>query len=144
MIVVDASIALKWVVNEPDSDLAEAVKVEALAAPDLWLAEAAKALWAAARRGRLRPDEPAAMIERLSAAPIEDVPLRALAASALRIARMLDHAAYDCFYLALALARDTHVVTADRRFVAAADARAETKGRVRPLVPAPGLTPPAA
>ena len=35
MIVVDASVALKWVLTEPDSDVAIALRNEELIAPDL-------------------------------------------------------------------------------------------------------------
>jgi hypothetical protein len=51
VIVVDASVALKWVLTEPDSDVAIALRNEELIAPDLWLAEAANGLW---RHVRLR------------------------------------------------------------------------------------------
>ena len=43
-------------------------------------------------------------------------PIAALAARALAIAEELRHPAYDCFYLALAEAKDARLVTADRRF----------------------------
>ena len=42
--------------------------------------------------------------------------MRGLAPSAARLAIDLDHPAYDCFYLALALQEQYPVVTADRRF----------------------------
>jgi predicted nucleic acid-binding protein len=44
----------------------------------------------------------------------------------------IGHPVYDCLYLALALQRGTHVVTADRRFAAVAT-RPELAGRVRLL-----------
>ena len=63
-------------------------------------------------------------------------PMAALAPRALEIARVLDHPAYDCFYLALAEAEDTHLLTADevllRRVAGTPWAR-----RVRPLVSRP-------
>jgi predicted nucleic acid-binding protein len=34
----------------------------------------------------------------------------------MRIALELEQPVYDCFYLAAAMQKDTHVVTADRRF----------------------------
>jgi predicted nucleic acid-binding protein len=43
-------------------------------------------------------------------------PLATLAGRALAIAAELRHPAYDCFYLALAEAKDARLVTADRRF----------------------------
>ena len=44
-VVIDASVALKWVFDEPDSEAAEALRNEELIAPALWLAEAGNALW---------------------------------------------------------------------------------------------------
>jgi predicted nucleic acid-binding protein len=44
--IIDASVAVKWVAEEEDSDAATAWLAEALGAPELWLAEAANALWA--------------------------------------------------------------------------------------------------
>ena len=44
-VVVDASVALKWVFDEPESEAAVALRDEELVAPALWLAEAANALW---------------------------------------------------------------------------------------------------
>jgi len=42
--------------------------------------------------------------------------MRELAASAARLATDLDHPAYDCFYLALAVQQQYPLVTADKRF----------------------------
>lgn len=58
-LVVDASVALKWVLQEPDSDLAEALARtdETLLVPDFWLAEATNVLWLQVRRRLLTPDE---------------------------------------------------------------------------------------
>lgn len=42
-IVVDASVAVKWVLNEPCTEAALALRNEELIAPALWLAEAANA-----------------------------------------------------------------------------------------------------
>jgi predicted nucleic acid-binding protein len=141
MIVVDASVAVKWLVPEADSTAAEHLAGQPLCAPDLLLAEIVNALWAMRRRGRLAAVEATSSFARLARVSIDLVPAATLADDALALSCRLDHPAYDCFYLALAIERGTHVVTADRRFVAAADAHAETKGRVRALG---AVTPPAA
>jgi len=47
----------------------------------------------------------------------ELVPLAGLSRRAAAIALALDHPVYDCFYLALAEARDAPMVTADRRLL---------------------------
>ena len=52
-IVIDASVALKWVLNEPETGAALALRAEQLIAPALWLAEAANALWRHVRLGEI-------------------------------------------------------------------------------------------
>jgi predicted nucleic acid-binding protein len=51
-LVVDASVGLKWVVQEADSNLAERLaRSEAdLLVPDFWLNEACNVLWLQVRR----------------------------------------------------------------------------------------------
>ncbi len=134
MIIVDASVAVKWVVSEPGS--AEAVALlerERLGAPALWLSEAANALWAKAIRGQLTPDEARGQAADLADAPVVSIGLPGLLPVAMRLALDLKHPIYDCFYLSAALQRDTYVVTADRRFVGKAIADPDLTGRVRPL-----------
>jgi predicted nucleic acid-binding protein len=53
--------------------------------------------------------------------------------AACRLAIDLNHPAYDCFYLAMAIAEDIPLVTADRRFLTACMASPHA-GRVRALV----------
>lgn len=56
-VAVDASIALKWVIEEDGSEEAGALLLEeTLAAPDLLMIECANVLWAKARRGALTRD----------------------------------------------------------------------------------------
>ena len=91
--VVDASIVVKWLVQEQWSDEASRL-LEAqatLIAPELLFAEACSALWAAHRRGDIGPQDLADAIDALRAAPI-GVPFstRELAASATRLAVDLD------------------------------------------------------
>ena len=44
-VVIDASVALKWVLPEDGSAAAMAMRAQSLAAPSHWLIEAANALW---------------------------------------------------------------------------------------------------
>ncbi|MBV9552234.1 MAG: type II toxin-antitoxin system VapC family toxin [Alphaproteobacteria bacterium] len=53
MIVVDASVALKWVLDEPGSEAAGELRSETIIAPDFWIIEAANALWRSAKVGQL-------------------------------------------------------------------------------------------
>ncbi len=57
-LVVDASIAIKWVVEEEGTPQALALRKSArLIAPDLLVAECANILWKKARRGELSSEE---------------------------------------------------------------------------------------
>jgi predicted nucleic acid-binding protein len=131
-IVVDASVALKWVLDEPGSEAAAALRQEELIAPVLWLAEAANALWRGVRIGQLKTEEADNLLSELIVAPVVSFAMAPHLNRALRIATEMGHPIYDCIYLALALHHDTHVITADRRFAAIAD-RPEMPGRVRLL-----------
>lgn len=117
--VVDASVAVKWLVTEPFSDQAiRLLDAElTLVAPELFFAEAANALWALCRRGDIDKTDFAEAIDVLKSAPVA-VPasMRQLTASASRLAIDLGHPVYDCFYLALGMQEHFPVVTADRRF----------------------------
>lgn len=118
-VVVDASVALKWVLDEPGSDAASALRRERLIAPAVWLAEAANVLWRRVRIGDITPDEATARLGELRGAPLASLPIEPVLDRALELAIEIGHPVYDCLYVALALRHDTYVVTADRRFAAA-------------------------
>jgi predicted nucleic acid-binding protein len=117
--VIDASVAVKWLVAETFSEeAARLLDVEVTRiAPELLFAEAANALWAMYQRGDIGREDVAEAIDVLKTAPVA-IPcsMRQLAASAGRLAVDLDHPVYDCFYLALAIQEQHPVVTADQRF----------------------------
>jgi predicted nucleic acid-binding protein len=127
-IVIDASVALKWVIDEPQSEAAVALRDHELIAPALWLAEAANALWRHARIGDISDDEAAAHFAELLKAPVASLPIEPYLERALKLALEIGHPVYDCIYLALALHHRTHVVTADHRFASAASTPAFAGG----------------
>ena len=117
-LVVDASVVIKWVVQEEGSDAAvRLIGGPSLIAPDLLIPECANILWKKVRRKELTRDEAMLAAELLMRSDIELVPTRALMPAALKLAIDLGHAAYDCTYLALAMERDVLFVTADGKFV---------------------------
>ncbi|MBI3512743.1 MAG: type II toxin-antitoxin system VapC family toxin [Proteobacteria bacterium] len=134
-IVVDASVALKWVLDEPGRDAADALLDDELIAPVLWLVEAANALWRRSVLGELTADEARERLFELANAPVASLAVEPHLPAALTLATELAHPVYDCLYLALALHHETHVVTADRRFRDVAETLPKTAGRVRLLVP---------
>ena len=116
MIIVDASVAVKWVVSESGSTEAAALLDRGrLGAPTLWLSEASNALWAKVMRQQLTAEEARGQAAELADAPIVPIALPGLLPLAIRLALELAHPIYDCFYLSAAIQKDTHVVTADRR-----------------------------
>ncbi|MBU3032254.1 type II toxin-antitoxin system VapC family toxin [Paracoccus sp. XHP0099] len=132
---MDASTALKWVLQEDGSEMAAALlDGRPLYAPALIFTEVANALWSAVRRQRLLAAEAADALDLIARAPLrQGVEDAALAPRALQLSLLLDHPVYDCTYLALAIRREVPVVTADRRFVRAAAAVPEAAPFVRLL-----------
>jgi predicted nucleic acid-binding protein len=121
-LVVDASVAVKWLVTEDLSESAAQLldAGHVLIAPELMFVEAANALWAMGRRGDLTSSDIEQALDTLMLAPVTvTTPLPALLPSALRLATDLAHPVYDCCYLALGVRNNARVVTADRRFLSA-------------------------
>jgi len=116
--VIDASVAIKWMVEEEGTPEALALLRHAkLRAPDFLLAECANVLWKKVRRHEFTSGEALVAARLLESSEIELVSARPLLREAMRIAIELKHPAYDCLYLALALAHDATLVTADYRFL---------------------------
>ncbi len=132
-LVVDASVVLKWVVEEEGSTAAAALRASPLAAPELLLEECANVLWVKQRRGELTSDEARERLRLLFEAPVQLVPSVGLLNRALELAIQLDQTVYDCIYLALALHLDGQLVTADRRLAEARRRDPDLTGRVRLL-----------
>jgi predicted nucleic acid-binding protein len=118
--VVDASVAIKWILPEAGSDAAAALQGDELLAPAWWLAEAANALWKRAARGVITAAEAARLLSKLRNAPVAAIPVEPDVDAALALAIELRHPIYDCIYLALAIREKAVLVTADSRFFRAA------------------------
>ncbi len=117
--VIDASVAVQWLVDEEFSSQALQLLFgeSSLIAPDLIFAEVANALWKMQRRREIEVEQMEKAINTLRFCPLLiTTSMQELSASAIRIAAELDHAVYDCYYLALAIRSKCTVVTADKRF----------------------------
>ena len=116
--VVDASVALKWVIEEAHSDRAILLLTyEALHAPDHWQAEAVNVLWAKLVRGDLSVADAEERMDVLARSPIVGAPISRLMASAFSIAAASRVTIYDSLYAALAQRLEVPLVTADRKLV---------------------------
>lgn len=119
-LVIDASVALKWVLAEDESEAAQRLVADhALAAPDLLMIECANVLWAKARRGALTRELARDALNAIEATPIRLLPTASYVTAAQAIAFHLDQTVYDSVYLAAALAEHAMMMTADQAFAAA-------------------------
>jgi len=118
MLVIDASVAVLWTLDQRGSDRAAALRKEdRLIAPSLIVAEIGNAVWKAVRRGDLPADEARAAVE-IALGPLGDMmPAEELHIRALELAIELNHPIYDCFYLALAERERAPLITADKRLL---------------------------
>lgn len=121
-IVVDASIAVKWVLPEADSERAAAIRTtdDDLIGPSLAYAEIGSAIWRAVLRGDVAAKEAREHLRIAVAHYQRTVPLEELAEKAIELATQLRHPIYDCFYLALAERAHAPLATADEAMIAAA------------------------
>lgn len=139
-LVIDASVAIKWVREEVHSAWARSLPRAGVTmlAPSFLLTECANVLWRVVRRREITGPEGDVIFRQLLQTPVElVVPDHALHRAAFSLATRLDHPVYDCLYLALALSRGAALATADARF-------ARTLRRAGALPEALILTPPEA
>lgn len=116
-LVVDASVALKWVLLEEDRDRAIALLTEdELIAPDLLHIECANTLTMRVRRGLISSTDAVDALQVILTAPVLIRPSASLVAKAHALSVELSRTAYDSLYLALAVAEGAILVTADAKF----------------------------
>jgi predicted nucleic acid-binding protein len=120
VLVVDASVAVKWYL--PEIHEAEAKRVldprYALHVPDLFFSEFGNIVWKKALLKReLAVDEATEIVARVLTVPMRAHSSATVLASALGIALATRRTVYDCTYLALAIAVDGWLITADEAFV---------------------------
>ncbi len=133
-LVVDASVAAKWFLeeDEPDVELARQLRRACLAgktelhAPALISCEVGHLLLSASRRkpARLEEARAVACIRRFFALPIHiHPPSEGEAVEAMRMAILFSKSFYDMTYLCLAAVLDCKLCTADERAATSTDSR---------------------
>lgn len=134
-VVVDASVAAKWFIQEPETSFADALRAQgSVIAPDLIIAEVMNVVWKNNRLGRFSLDQARRVAGTLGSAFTELIPCTRLTQDALKIAIALDHPIYDAFYIAGAELADVELITADGTLLRKIRGTKFAK-RVRPLVP---------
>lgn len=116
--VVDASVGIKWFVPEIYSESARHLLsgTHQLLVPDLFFPEITNVLWKRVRRGEDSPTSARATLADVQKVPLQVYASRALMPAALDLAMETNRTAYDSLYLALAIATQCRLVTADLKF----------------------------
>ncbi len=124
LIVLDASVAVKWFLPEG----VETLKTQALAllgryvkhgiqiiVPDLFWVESASVLWKAIRRGNFPKASADAALATLTRYDFPTFPTVDLLTKAFEIATTYERTVYDSLYVALAVQSNAQLITADER-----------------------------
>lgn len=121
ILVIDASVAIKWFVEEPLRPQARSLLADRheFIAPDLLIPEVANIIWKKVTRGEVEGDQARSIIRAIALPPfistlVESVSLRE---RALVLAMQWKHPVYDCFYAACAEVVSAPLVSADERFL---------------------------
>ncbi|MFN3649267.1 MAG: type II toxin-antitoxin system VapC family toxin [Armatimonadota bacterium] len=122
-VIPDSSVAVKWVLPEPDSQQAREL-LEAytrgeleLTVPDLAFAEVGNILWKRSRFHGLSAADALAAVAAFSALSIPSVANRELLDDAVPLALTHQISVYDALFIALAQRLGGTLVTADERLV---------------------------
>ena len=122
--LVDASVALKWVLEEEHTDLAQAlIGHSKVTAPDFILLECANVLTRQVRRGEMDATDAADRHQLIELSIPRFIPLRPHLREAQRLSLLLRHSAYDCLYLATAMSEGLTLITADEKFATLVETR---------------------
>lgn len=116
-LIVDASAAIKWYVNEEHAEAARRLQDETfdLHVPDLFFPEIGNILWKKVRRGNVDATAARAIVKALAVFPMTTHPSGPLWEAAFEIALQTDRTVYDSLYVALAVSLDARLVTADQK-----------------------------
>lgn len=121
-LVVDASVACKWILAEADSELARPLleSDEQLIAPVIILAEIANVLRRCIRLGEIGEAQARYGMASVRVEIDHLEPLEGLVDAAFDLSIRMNHPVYDCLYLALARQQGCKMITADKQLAARA------------------------
>ena len=116
-LVIDASVAIKWFVEEDLSEKALRLfeRREPFCAPDLIVPEVTNIAWKKAIRGEIAEEQALEIAKAVQGETLVIYPSVLLNDRALEIALALNHPVYDCLYIACAEAVGGVLITADQK-----------------------------
>lgn len=117
VLVVDASVGLKWFLPEAHAAAANQLRGPTceLHVPGLFDVEIGNILWKKMRRAELTRAEADAILKQLPLVPLTRHADAAMIPAALGLAEKTGRTVYECLYLALAVRLAGQLVTADER-----------------------------
>jgi len=118
LVVIDASVAVKWLIEEVDTNSSLALHGEAFVriAPDYLILECTNAVAKKTKHGDMSKQQARELVNGLESLPISLIPSNQIRTAALELAIELKQSIYDCLYLALAVYNNCQLVTADKNF----------------------------
>ena len=121
ILVVDASVVIKWFVEEPLRPQARSLLADRheFVAPDLMVAEVTNIAWKKTIRGEIQIDQAHSIVRSIVLPPFMStfVESTALRERAFTLALQWKHPVYDCFYAACAEALSAPLISADEKFL---------------------------
>jgi predicted nucleic acid-binding protein len=121
ILVVDASVAIKWFVQETLRPQARRLLADRheFVEPDLLVSEVANIAWKKTIRGEIQPDQARSIVRSIALPPFVStfVESSVLRERALALALQWNHPVYDCFYAACAEAIAAPLISGDERFL---------------------------
>ena len=117
-ISIDASVAVKAIVEEQFSDSARSILAthDLVLAPAHAYAEIAEVIYRKFSAGLIEERQVVLALERLPKI-LTLIPLDTIIVDAFNIAKDIHHSVYDCLYVAAALKHGTELITADAKLV---------------------------
>lgn len=121
MIVIDTSVAVKWVVPENGIGVEAGTRAaldlltQTLVAPDCIMGEFANALFKKVQRKEIKAEQARESVGILPDI-VDFLPTAPLVRPALELALDLPHPVHDCIFLIAAMQLDLRLVTADAKF----------------------------
>jgi predicted nucleic acid-binding protein len=139
-LVLDASVAVKWLIPSAISSQKETLTAESLQllrryvdgdinlmVPDVFWAEVGNVLWKGVRQRRWPQAHAEGAASEIRGRNFFTVSSLTLLPDALKIALVHERSVYDCLYVALAIRFKTEMITADERLANALAARLPVK-----------------
>lgn len=119
VVVVDASVVIKWFVPENGTEAALRLldSGHQFLAPDLLFAAVANSIWKKTLQGSLTSSDGHQLTADLERIAVETIQCRELATDAHALALITSRSVYDSMYVALEIRLETQLITADERLV---------------------------